>query len=112
MLESHKETMESDLEIREFVDAHKGKKVTADNVDEFVLPEERDEVSTRLLRLLAKERATETTLEAMKQDFRKKRMDLDTYLRVTREIGEKQFMTISKRMKVTNFIEVNGGGRR
>ena len=112
LLESSKEAMESDEEIRQFVANFSGKTVTPDNVDEIVQPDSNDEVSTRLLKNLSKERALEDTLDQLKSDFRKKRIDIDTYLRLTREISERLFMVISKRNKITNFIEIHSGGRR
>ncbi len=104
--------METDLEIREFVDCYKGKKVTSENIDDFVLPDSKDEVSTKLLHVLSKEKSIEDTLDVLKTDFRRKRMDIETYLRVTRELSERQFMNIAKKHKITNFIEVHGGARR
>ena len=61
LLESSKEAMESDEEIRQFVANFSGKTVTPDNVDEIVQPDSNDEVSTRLLKNLSKERALEDT---------------------------------------------------
>ena len=86
--------------MKTFIEENKGKKMTSDNVDEFILPDESDIVSSHLLKAIKKERAIEDTINQLKTDFRKKRMDVDEYLQTVRELSEKQFNQICKINKI------------
>ena len=101
LLESGKQTMMVEIEeMKEFISDNQGKKMTSDNVDEFVLPDESDIVSGHLLKAIKKQWACEDTMAQLKTDFRKKRLEIDDYLQSVRELSEKQFNQICKINKI------------
>lgn len=58
-----------------------------------------------LLDVMAKEQAIEETIDLVKSHFRKKSIDLDTYLDQVRELAEKQFFNIAMKRKVLSLLK-------
>ena len=74
-----------------------------EDVDDLIMPDPKDEVSTLLIKYISKERALEETLDQLKKRFQKKDIPIDDYLRLTRQISEKLFMTIQKRNSLSSL---------
>ena len=104
VMESEIEYMENNIEkIEAFIDNNQEKDVG--DVDDFICPE--DEVSDLILDYLAEEKACDETLDAIKEQFRKKKITLNEYLDGARSISETQFMCMAKRRKIMSVISAN-----
>lgn len=115
VLEGEKEEAKSKIaEMKEFVSKHKGKEITKDNIDDFVDFIEQDSESKQEkgafkvafdncaenIEIKAKEHAIEDTIDLSKKLYRKKTIDLRTYLDSVRELAEEQFLNIAMRQKL------------
>ena len=58
-----------------------------------------------LLDILAKEHAIEDTLDVVKNSYRKKIVDLQTYLDNVRELAEEQFFNLAMKRKVLALLK-------
>mmetsp|Transcript_12162 Transcript_12162/g.12162 ORF Transcript_12162/g.12162 Transcript_12162/m.12162 type:complete len:224 (+) Transcript_12162:493-1164(+) len=100
MLENEiQEVKTHNAEIKEFISKNAGKEVTKDNIDDFVDVKEEDHKSI-LDEVKIKEGALEDTLAQCKKLYRKKTIDLSTYLETVRELSEEQFLNLAMREKI------------
>ena len=105
MLKDKKEELKRESsEIQQFIAENEGKEVSADNIDEVVFPAN-DGTSGVVLAVMSEAQALEDTIEMVKQQFRKKKMDLDTMLRLTRELSEERFFVMEKARKIEEFMK-------
>ena len=65
----------------------------------------KDGVSDSLLEILAQEQANEDVFGIIKDSFRKKKVDLNTYLETTREIAEQQFYNLAMKRKLLALLK-------
>jgi len=86
-------------EMKEFISKNEGKEVTKDNIDDFVSVKEEDH-KTMLDEIKGKEAALEDTFDICKKQYRKKKIELDTYLDTIRELSEEQFLNLAMRQKI------------
>jgi len=91
-------------EMAEFVTKHKGKEVTVDNIDDFVCSTEEDP-QTIIDNIKAKENSYEDTLDLCKKIYRKKAINLETYLGQVRELADEQFLQIALRLKIQKIMK-------
>lgn len=65
----------------------------------------KDGVSDTLIDLVSKENAIEDTISLVKACFRKKTIDLETYLDNVRELAEEQFYNLSMKRKLLTLLK-------
>jgi hypothetical protein len=64
-----------------------------------------DGVSVMMLDILSKEQAIEDVINLLKQLFRKKSIDLDSYLEQVRDISEEQFYNLAMKKKLLVLLK-------
>ena len=102
--ESEVEFMVNNKEkIELFIKSYQNKTVA--NIDDFISPD--DEISDHILNYLAEEKAWDETLDAIKEQYRKKKITLSKYLEGVRSISDIQFMCMAQRRKIMSVLAAN-----
>ena len=105
VIEGEKAEMKDKIkEIAAFIRKHKGKEVTADNIDDFVCPADEDP-QTMIENIKSKEESYEAAIDMCKKLYRKKSIELQPYLNAVRELAEEEFYQIAMRNKITNLLK-------
>ena len=105
MLEDWIEEMKEECKtIQAFIAENEGNEVSKDNVDSIIFPAN-DGKSQYALKIMAQEQAIEDSIENLKSDFRKKRIGIEDYLRLSRELTDEKFMLIHQSWKLQEFLK-------
>jgi len=99
----------ADMEVRvkkmkDFIENNKEKDVSETNIDEFIFAT-KDGISDSLLEIVSKEQSIEETIDVVKTLFRKKTIDLETYLEKVRDLAEEQFFTLAMKRKLLALLK-------
>lgn len=79
-----------------------GKKVSSSNIEDLVFPT--DELNLKWFDLLAEGMSIEETIDMVRESFRKKKMSIENYLTLTRELCESRFLNIAESQKLEKFM--------
>jgi hypothetical protein len=74
-------------------------------LDEIIKPT--DVISESILDWIADEKACEDTMDIIRGQFRKKKMELEEYLDSVRTLSNQQFMSMAKRRKVISVVSAH-----
>lgn len=87
----------------DFVINNKGIEINKSNVDEFVVQKEQDG-QTIIDEIKCKEHSIEDAIDLWKKTYRKKGIDLSTYLDTIRDLAEEQFFNLAMKDKILGLI--------
>lgn len=76
-----------------------------DVLDEIIKPA--DVVTEKILDCLAEEKACEDTMEIVKQQFRRKKFEIEEYLDAIRTLSNQQFWSMAHRRKVISVVSAH-----